>query len=324
MPRSTATHARGRVRRLLVPLVVAATCGAAGVASAESGVVRAWRHDNEAARPTSSLLAVLRGSSGDQAQAADKTVVTPVADTTIKAPAMKTRALAKADAAVVVDPLGASDYDPLEPVNRVLFGINEAIDMVVLRPVSFVYRTVVPRPLRLGIANMVANAYAPVTFANDLLQGDTKAAKTTLVRFMVNSTAGFAGLVDAAAAAGLQPRYEDFGQTLAVWGAGPGPYLVVPALGPTTVRDGAGRIVDIVFNPLTWILWEYPIIERATPTMAVVVTTHESIMDELQAMRKTSPDFYASIRDIYLRKREADIANGTTPDAILEPINPSN
>ncbi len=309
---------------MLVPLAIAATCAVAGVANAESGVVGHWHHANEAARPTSSLWAVLRASAEERAQAADKTVVTPAADTRMKAPTTQVRALATTTDQPVVDPLGAADNDPLEPVNRVVFGFNEAINLVILRPVTFVYRTIVPKPLRMGISNMVANASSPVVLANDLLQGDTKAAKITLVRFMVNSTAGFAGMVDAAAAAGLQPRYEDFGQTLGVWGVGPGAYLVVPALGPTTVRDGAGRIIDIVFNPLTWLLWDAPTVEQFSPLMATFFTTHDNIMDELQAMRETSPDFYASIRDIYLQKREADIANGTAPDASLEPINLSN
>ena len=307
-----------------VPLAIAAMCAAAGVANAESGMAGHWHHGNEAARPTSSLWAVLQASFEDRALAADEAVVTPAADIKIKATARKTRALAKAADETVADPLDAAANDPLEPVNRLVFGFNEAVNLVIMRPVTFVYRAIVPTPLRQGISNMVANAYSPVVFANNLLQGDTEAAKTTLVRFMVNSTAGFAGMVDAAAAAGLQPRNEDFGQTLGVWGVAPGPYLVMPALGPTTVRDGAGRIVDIAFNPLTWLMWSFPRVEQATPLMATFFTTHDSIMDELQAMRETSPDFYASIRDVYLQKREADIANGTAPDASLEPINLSN
>ena len=207
--------------------------------------------------------------------------------------------------------------DPLEPVNRAVFGLNELLEKIVLKPVNFVYRTVIPTPLRGGISNAVANAHAPVTFANDLLQGKPDRAKTTFMRFVINSTAGFGGLVDAAQAGGLEPHTEDFGQTLAVWGVASGPYMVAPVLGPATPRHLVGRAVDTVIDPLTWILWDLPLLERSTPTMADTITTHDALTDDLDALRKTSPDLYSSVRDIYLQKRKSEISNG---DASLDPL----
>ena len=287
------------------------------------GIVKPQGYDHGVTRPASSLWRLITNARDENStdSGVQESVITPAASTIAVPAKSSTKALSSSDQASADVPDSSSADDPLEPFNRLLFGVNEAIDLVVLRPVSFVYRTIVPTPLRRGIANVVANAYAPVTFANDLLQGDPEAAKVTLVRFMVNSTAGFAGMVDAAAAAGLNRRDEDFGQTMGVWGAGPGPYLVVPVVGPTTVRDGVGRIVDIALNPLTWILWYQPTEVQLSPYMASVVTTHESIMDDLQALRERSPDFYASLRDIYLQKRASDIANGVAAQGVLEPIN---
>ena len=296
-------------------VAMAGMAAAGEFAGAESGAAGSPQYADEMKRPAGSLWSLLTKPAADEEKSAEVTVITPAAG-------KKTKALAVTVEEPAVDPLASGADDPLEPLNRLFFGINEVIDLVVLRPVSFIYRTVVPSPLRQGISNAVTNATSPVVFANDLLQGDIDAAKTTLLRFLVNSTAGFGGLVDAAGAAGVPGRDEDFGQTLGVWGVGAGPYLVVPVLGPTTVRDGTGRVVDLAFSPLTWILWDMSIIERSSPTMATVVTTHESIMDEIQAMREASPDFYASVRDIYLQKREADIANGAAADAVLDPINP--
>ena len=326
-----------------IAMAASATMACAATAGAENstnfvnrhsfdGAVRPQSYNDGVTRPSSSLWRLITNAGDEESNdskaqetfKAQETVVAPAASTIAVPAKTSTRALSSSDQASADVPDTSSVDDPLEPFNRVLFGVNEAIDLVVLRPVSFVYRTVVPGPLRQGIANMVANAYAPVTFANDLLQGDPDAARVTLVRFMVNSTAGFAGMVDAAAAAGLNRRYEDFGQTMGVWGAGPGPYLVVPVVGPTTVRDGVGRIVDIALNPLTWILWYQPTEVQLSPYMASVVTTHESVMDDLQALRERSPDFYASLRDIYLQKRAADIANGVAAQGVLEPINPES
>jgi phospholipid-binding lipoprotein MlaA len=120
-----------------------------------------------------------------------------------------------------------------------------------------------------------------------------------------------------AAGGGLERHSEDFGQTLAVWGMGPGPYLVVPILGPSTVRDGAGLIVDTLIDPSTWLMWELALHERLSPTMAYTVSGHEAVMDEIAAVRKTSPDFYASLRDIYMQKRASEIADGVES---LEPV----
>jgi phospholipid-binding lipoprotein MlaA len=200
--------------------------------------------------------------------------------------------------------------DPFEPVNRVIFGFNEVVDLVVLRPISHVYRTVVPQPLRTGVANALHNFATPVIFANDVLQGRPERAKTTAIRFLVNSTAGFGGIVDAAAAAGLPSHSEDFGQTLAVWGARPGAYVVLPLLGPSTVRDTVGLAVDTVTHPATWLMWDLDFIERSSPILAYTISTHEAYLDEAQALRSTSPDFYATVRDIYAQRRAADIANG--------------
>jgi len=338
MTEAEAGGARNSLVRLVAAVAMAASAMMACAATAgaqtstnfisrqsQDGIVGRQSNDDGIRRPPSSLWRLI-SNAGDQNANDSKpqeAVVTPAAGKVPAPVESSTKALATSDQTPADVAATSGADDPLEPFNRMLFGVNEAIDMVVLRPVSLVYRAVVPSPMRHGIANMVANAYAPVTFANDLLQGDPEAAKVTLVRFMVNSTAGFGGMVDAAAAAGLSQRYEDFGQTLGVWGAGPGPYLMVPVVGPTTVRDGVGRIVDIAFNPLTWILWYQPHEVQLAPYMARLVTTHESVMDDLQALRKTSPDFYASVRDIYMQKRAADIANGVAAQGVLEPINPA-
>lgn len=259
--------------------------------------------------PRSSLLSKLRQAYA--AEALDEAVITPAAlGTTSRALTHDTEVPAEPDGTVVVpEDLVAGVNDPFEPVNRVIFGFNELVDFLVLRPVSHVYRRVVPQPLRTGVANALHNFASPIIFANDVLQGRPERAKTTAVRFLVNSTAGFGGMVDAAAAGGLPRHSEDFGQTLAVWGARPGAYIVLPVLGPSNVRDTVGMGVDTVMHPATWLMWDLEFIERSAPILAYTVSTHEAYLDEAQALRSTSPDFYATVRDIYAQRRAADIAN---------------
>jgi len=211
----------------------------------------------------------------------------------------------------------AAANDPLEPLNRLIFGFNEVLDMVVLTPVSHTYRAIVPDPIRAGISGVIANIKAPITFANDLLQGNPERAKTTVMRFLINSTAGLGGFVDAAEAAGFEKHTEDFGQTLAVWGIGTGPYLVAPLFGPTTPRHIIGRVADTAAAPTTWILADLSLLERSSPTIADVVTGHEAILDDVKALRESSPDFYASVRDIYRQSRSSAVLNG---DLEVDPI----
>jgi phospholipid-binding lipoprotein MlaA len=276
----------------------------------------------EAKRPDSSLLAKIR-----QALAADA-VIEPAGVQS------STRALSpdpdSPDIMAAEEPFDVPGslvpdvHDPFEPVNRAIFGFNEIVDVLVLRPVSHAYRTVVPQPLRLGVANALHNFASPVIIANDLLQGEPERAKTTFVRFLVNSTAGFGGMVDAAATAGLPRHTSDFGQTLAVWGARPGAYIVLPLLGPSNVRDTVGLAVDAALHPAGWLMSDLSFVEQSTPIMAYTVSAHETYLDEIQALREISPDFYATLRDIYAQVRAADIETGafTVGDIQLDTLPP--
>ncbi len=204
----------------------------------------------------------------------------------------------------------AEANDPFEPVNRLIFDFNEVLDLVILTPVSKTYRFIVPTPVRTGVSNAIENAKAPVTFANDLLQGKPERAKTTFMRFLINTTVGLGGIVDAAEAGGFEKHTEDFGQTLAVWGLDTGPYLVVPVFGPSTPRHLVGRVADTAATPTTWILADLSLLERSTPTMAELVSGREALLDDVQILRESSPDFYASVRDIYRQGRKNAIFDG--------------
>ncbi len=179
------------------------------------------------------------------------------------------------------------------------------------------YHIIIPEPFRIGIANAVNNIRSPVILANDVLQGNRQGASDTIVRFMVNSTIGLGGLIDAAGYMGVQRHSEDFGQTLAVWGVGPGPYMVLPVLGPSNPRDIVGKGVDTAINPLTWILFDQPLEVRMAPSAVELVVGRESILDDYATLRAGSPDLYLSVRDIYSDKRQTEIDNG---DVTGDPI----
>lgn len=210
--------------------------------------------------------------------------------------------------------------DPLEDVNRVIFAVNDTVDIVVFRPVALIYRTVLPPPLRKGLANFLANASTPITFTNDVLQGDMKRAETTMVRFFLNTVAGFGGLRDIAAEAGWERHTEDFGQTLAVYGVPSGPYIVAPLLGPSTPRHLVGRAVDILANPWTWILWDASTLESLSPTLAETVSARESAIETLDATREGSPDYYVTLKNLYYQNRVSEINNGALMEEDLPDI----
>jgi phospholipid-binding lipoprotein MlaA len=204
------------------------------------------------------------------------------------------------------DPSQAAD--PFEPFNRAMLHVNDGIETVIAKPVDTVYRTVTPPFLRKGLSNAENNITSPVTFLNDILQGKPKRAGETLVRFLMNSIFGIGGLIDVAAGEGIKPHDEDFGQTLAVWGVKDGPYLVLPFIGPTTIRDGVGYGVDTVSDPLYWL------INDKTTTYALfgaeILIDYDDNRDDLENLRKSSIDFYSALRSAYLQHRASEIRDG--------------
>jgi|CXWL01.1.fsa_nt_gi phospholipid-binding lipoprotein MlaA len=201
-------------------------------------------------------------------------------------------------------------YDPWEGANRNLFAVHEAVDKTVIEPVARGYRAVTTQPVRNGVINFLRNLRAPVIFANDLLQGEVDRAGVTFARFGLNTTIGVLGVFDTAEDVGLEFHDEDFGQTLAVWGVADGPYIFVPLMGPTNLRDGAGRIVDVALNPLTWATFDGDDTVRTSRTVVTGVAVRESLLDTVDAVRSDSLDPYTTFRSSYDLLRASAIENG--------------
>ena len=219
------------------------------------------------------------------------------------------------------DPEAVAEYaaanDPIEPLNRASLAVTYAVDTLVLRPAAEAYSILLPPPVRTGIRNALGNLRSPVILANNLLQGDTDRAATTLGRFLLNSTVGVGGLFDVAAAWGLPGRAEDFGQTFALWGIPEGPYLFLPVLGPSNPRDLAGFGADIAANPITWIgggdAW---IAATRTRDALTALDTREALIEPVDAVMSTALDPYSVIRSAYRQRRAAEIAGrGNAPPA---------
>ena len=215
------------------------------------------------------------------------------------------------------DPEALAEYrennDPLEPANRAVQAFNEGLDRAVVKPVAIGYREYVPRPVRRGVRNVLNNLRGPVILLNDMLQGEPRRAGDTLGRFLLNSTFGVAGVFDVAEAwFGVSRHTEDFGQTLALWGVGEGPFLFLPLAGPTNLRDLAGSGVDGAANVVSCV---------APPVSGLryvrgglnLVDTREALIDPVEEMRRTSLDPYATIRTAYRQRRRADIENRIGP-----------
>ncbi|MEO1029277.1 MAG: VacJ family lipoprotein [Pseudomonadota bacterium] len=219
---------------------------------------------------------------------------------------------------------GSTDNDPFEDLNRQIFGFNEAADRAIVGPLADGYRAVTPEPFRDGVSNALQNLNSPVVFANDVLQGKPKRAGETLARFAINTVFGLGGLFDTADQMGIEGHTEDFGQTLAVWGIPEGPYLMVPFMGPSTARDGVGRLVDnFVFDPLQWIefagrpnLNDHLRISRAAVT---AVNTRAGLNDVFETLR-AQPEPYVALRRAYRANREAEINDGKLPDDPYEDL----
>lgn len=202
------------------------------------------------------------------------------------------------------------DNDPLEIPNRMFFAFNEALDFMIIRPVAVTYRYVVPTGVRNTLRNFLRNLRTPVTLANDLFQGNLERAEITFTRFFINSTIGMLGLFDIAADSGFPHHEEDFGQTMGTYGAGEGFYLVLPVLGPSSLRDGTGRIIDIFLDPLTYLAPQEFNLGRAAATG---IDYRSRNIEELDELKADSLDFYARIRSLYRQYRTNEINNGATP-----------
>jgi len=210
-----------------------------------------------------------------------------------------------------VDP--APQNDPYEPTNRKIFAFDEGIDHTVVRPVAVFYNSAVPEFARDGVHNFLTNLNSPVVFGNDVLQGNVDHAGQTLLRAFVNSTIGVAGLVDVASKLGHPGHDEDFGETLAIWGAGEGYYLVLPLAGPSTPRDVIGMAGDVALDPFTYITFN-------NSTLFYLIRGGVSVLDlrarnvkNLDDIERTSVDLYATTRSLYRQHRAAEIRNGA-PD----------
>jgi len=202
--------------------------------------------------------------------------------------------------------------DPWEGMNRDLFAVHESVDQAVVEPVARGYRAITPGPVRGGVRNFLRNLRSPVIFANDVLQGEFGRAGATAARFGVNTTVGIAGVFDPATSMGLERHDEDFGQTLAVWGVPSGPYVFVPLVGPSTVRDASGRIVDFALNPLNWAEGEDADTVRISTGVLGALSAREQLLETVDDIRANSVDPYASIRTSYGLLRQSAIENGRT------------
>lgn len=213
--------------------------------------------------------------------------------------------------------------DPIEPVNRVFFTFNRAMDKMFLRPATEVYVAIIPEFIRAGIHTLLNTMSLPLVAINDLLQGEIDRFGETTARFVTNVTLGF-GVLDVASES-APGHDEDFGQTLAVWGFSSGPYLMLPLLGPSTLRDGIGEGAEIYAAPLSravdaatasdTIMYAFSI-SRAGAT---ALDTRAQFLGQLDELERTSLDFYATIRSLYIQKRRDEIRNGSVTEPLPIP-----
>lgn len=201
--------------------------------------------------------------------------------------------------------------DPLEPMNRVVHGFNEELDRILLKPVAQGYQTVVPGFARTSVRNFFANLNDVTVLANDILQLKLEQGSRDFMRLAINSSLGLFGLLDVASEMGLHKQNEDFGQTLGRWGVGPGPYLVLPLLGPSSVRDGIGYYVDAEYTDL--VRRHDDVSARNAATALRVVSRRADLLEAVRAIEAAAMDPYEFTREWYLERRRALVYDGNPP-----------
>jgi phospholipid-binding lipoprotein MlaA len=211
------------------------------------------------------------------------------------------------------DPQALSEYrstdDPLEPTNRLFYRVNDALDGAILRPVAVAYRSAVPQPVRDHTHDFLVNLSNPVTLADDMLQGKPRRAGDTFMRLLINTTVGLGGIFDVAEGWGWPQHDTDFGVTLALWGAGDGPYLFLPLFGPSNARDAVGIGGDLALDPFNYV-------GRGTTVTALywsrfgvsAVDARSRHIDDIDTIKRTALDPYATFRSLYQQHRAAQVA----------------
>ncbi len=206
---------------------------------------------------------------------------------------------------------GERIYDPFETLNRGTFFVNDVFDTILFRPLAIGYRFVTTEGIRRSMRNFFQNLNSPVVLANDLLQLEIGDAGVTTTRFVINSTIGVLGLFEFAEDFGYPYHNADFGQTLHSYGSQPGVYLVLPILGPSTARDGVGIAVDLIFDPLFWLLDPLPNLGIAA---ADGMTRRETLIEPLDDLKASSVDFYSALRSAYYQDRAVELRKGRPAD----------
>jgi phospholipid-binding lipoprotein MlaA len=216
--------------------------------------------------------------------------------------------------ATLTDP----ERDPWEAYNRKIHAFNEGFDKAIFRPVAKGYDVIMPDAPQRGVRNFFRNLNYPVTLLNSLLQGKMERAFTSTGRFLMNSSIGLLGFFDVATKAGIPYYDEDFGQTLAVWGWKDSRYLVMPVIGPYTVRDFLGRGFYGYFHPVSYMIREH---NNYWPLVVDLISLRAELLP-LQADIDAAADPYALVRDVWLQNREFNIYDGDPPapdyDSMLE------
>jgi phospholipid-binding lipoprotein MlaA len=210
-----------------------------------------------------------------------------------------------------------SPQDPWESWNRGVYRVNDKLDRAVALPVTRAYVAHVPSPIRTGVSNFFSNVAMPIVVVNDALQGKLKASGSDLGRFLMNSVVGIGGIFDPASSAGLERNYNDFGLTLGHWGAHPGPFFELPFFGPSSVRDGLGKVPDYFLRATYWIPNEWVSYGLWLPS---AIDARASLLP-LQSTIDQAYDPYAVIRDAYLARRAYLVSDGkvSPSDELIDP-----
>jgi phospholipid-binding lipoprotein MlaA len=205
----------------------------------------------------------------------------------------------------------ADSRDPWERYNRAMFEFNDNVDRAVVKPVAEAYRDYVPELVQVTLRNFFGNLRDVAVTIHQLLQGKPSEAGNSAARVLINTTIGFLGLGDPASEMGYQKTSEDFGQTFGRWGVEPGPYFVIPLLGPSTVRDTVGTIFDFRYNPVDGVISDTS--DRNVAYGMIAIDRRKELLDAQGTIEALSFDKYTGVRDAWLAQRRSQVYDGDPP-----------